>query len=120
MIKINVAQSFQWKNSEQRYTLELGASGETLYAREYSIAQLPNNGTVSVAHGISSYSASKIKRLQARMYETSGAECQSYPPGAWSSGSYDCLLKTDATNIYLTSTRNLSTYSGKIELIYSK
>ena len=57
-------EEFQWSTSEQVWPFEKGPSGQTLYAKQVDFGALPNNGTKTVNHGISSFDSSYVFKSQ--------------------------------------------------------
>jgi hypothetical protein len=120
MVTLRGPQAFQWSSSEQEYPFEKDINGNTLYCKELYAPNGPNNSTVFLPHGISSYNPSKIKRVNIRMPHSSTNDCFTFPDGAWGSAGFDCTHNIDTNNVNIVSTRNLSGYRIRVEIIYSK
>lgn len=108
----------QWSAQEQLYPLEKDGNGGALYFKELSAPNGPNNSTIFVPHGLSPFDGTKIKRLTIRLINSSSF--LGFPDGGWNGSTFDTTHSVDSTNINLVSTRNLSSYAIRIELIYSK
>ena len=115
--------AFQWSASEQTYPFEKNSAGNTLYAVEIDLGTLPNNGSKSVAHGISSFDATKVFRVEglASSNTYSGSNKIAIQLGwATTVASSALQLYLYNSNIELLTGQNLSALSGKLRIYYSK
>jgi hypothetical protein len=119
MTRLAGVSSFQWSTSEQVWPFEKSENGATLYCRLFT-GQLPNGGNLSIAHGLSGFSPSKVKRLSIGGYAASYTQWSPFPYGCWAASSYDVTIAVDANNIYVTCAYDKSMYAARIEFIYAK
>lgn len=84
--------TFQWSTSEQVWPFEKAADGSTLYCKEVSLGQFPNNGDKDVAHGISDVTANKIQSFTVRGFGNSGGNDYSIMLGYQTSDSSNSMM----------------------------
>lgn len=113
---MSYTQKFQWSTSEQVWPFEKAADGSTLYCKQVNFGTLPNNGTKTTAHNISSLTLSKVNRFYGAA--TDGTYLQYLPQSNGST--YDVVFALTATDIYITTFANYSSYSAVVYIIYSK
>jgi hypothetical protein len=119
-MKLNNAgiSSFQWSTSEQIWPFEKASDGSTLYCKQVSFGALPNNGSKSVAHNITSFSPTKLHRMEA----LSGNSSQQEPtPNSSTSGTqYQIASGINTTDVYIITGVDRSSYNAIFYLIYAK
>ena len=103
-------EEFQWSEDEQVWPFERGVNGETLYCKEVNFGALPNNGTKTVAHGISNF-----KTFDAIVVIEETAGNQVLVKNA-SVTSIDVLVST----CRIVTNTNVSMFNAKFRLIYLK
>ena len=87
--------------------------GATLYAKFIDFGNLPNNGTKSVAHNITTLA-------DVYSYELIMDSTTQQWPLTWTTGTSYANIRVDQTNISVITNQNFSALTGRAWLIYTK
>lgn len=113
------ATAFTWSTTEQVWPWEKNDAGETLYAKQVDIGNLPNATTKNVAHGIT-VTSSKIFKIYGIMYDTNAPEYNILPIPFVIDDTGEVCLYMGLTNVIVITKANYSSWIGKVRIIYAK
>jgi hypothetical protein len=87
-----------------------------IYRKKLAIAALANAGSVAIAHGVATIKLNGLFRVVSLVTSNAGNTLRAHLTDI----RITSIVLTDATNIGITNTADLTLYSGSIEIEYNK
>lgn len=103
-----------WSTTEQRIAGQFPGALDR-FAKAFEDVGLPNIGSVSIAHGITSLDVDEYMVVEGVLYDGTSAL-----PLPWTDGTDRVDVSVDGTNIVIATTFDATTWNVRLRLVFSK